>query len=96
MENFMGIQANSGENILGKFLYFSISKVLIEKEDMREICDALNFPFAGNGRTSVTDAFRSATGDIYKRFTEEAYGELKIRKIYCRDNKSDDKNILSR
>lgn len=34
----------------------------------------------------MTDAFKSATGDIYERLVRKEYDEVKISKIYCRDN----------
>ena len=48
--------------------------------------------YVGSNRTSMTDAFRSATGDIYVRIvTKEG-----IYKVYCRDNKRIEKKLISR
>ena len=91
MENLIGVQQNNGE-ILGKFLYFSLSNVLIERHKMQDICDALRFPYTESNRTSMTDAFRSATGDIYERLVTKDG----IFKVYCRDNRRTDKQIISR
>jgi hypothetical protein len=91
MENLIGTKQSSGE-VLGKFLYFSLSNILIERGAMEKICEALGFPGANSGRTSLTDAFRSATGDIYERIVT-ADG---IYKVYCRDNKRADKRLVSR
>jgi hypothetical protein len=91
MEHLIGVQQDQG-GILGKFLYFSLSKVLVEHSAMKEICDMLNFPGAATGRTSLTDAFRSATGDIYDRIVTKSG----IYRVYCRDNKRVDKRLVSR
>ena len=91
MENLIGVQQDNGE-ILGKFLYFSLSNVLIEKGVMAEISDTLQFPFVDSGRTSLTDAFRSSTGDVYDRIVTENG----IYRVYCRDNKRADKQIIGR
>jgi hypothetical protein len=91
MENLIGVSGGS-DAILGKFLYFSLSDVLIEKTEMQGICDALGFPYTTSGRTSATDAFRSATGDIYERVVTDAG----IFKVYCRDNKRMEKGQISR
>ena len=82
------VVATSGENrhMLGKFLYFSLANVLIEKEKLSELCDSLGMPYAGGKRLSLADAFRSATGDIQDRISVVRDGEHKIYVVYCRDN----------
>ena len=81
--------------MLGKFLYFSLASVLIEKEALAELCDSLGLPYSGGKRLSVTDAFRSATGDIRERIVVRRDGERKIYSVYCRDNESH-AGVLSR
>ena len=47
MDNFVDfshvIGATSGEhsNMLGKFLYFSLSNVLVNKQELQELCESL-------------------------------------------------------
>lgn len=81
MSDLMAVNQDNGE-VLGKFIYFSLSNVLIERSDLQSICDAVGLPYSGGARTSDVNAFRSATGDIYKRIVQD--GE--IYKVYCRDN----------
>ncbi len=75
--NFKQVMGSSqdGENVLGKFLYFSLSNILIEKEQLSELCDSMGILYAGGSRVSVSDAFRSATGDIKERIVTKEYGE---------------------
>ena len=98
MEQFMAIHSEDGTNgdILGKYMYYSLPKLIVKAERVREICDQIGFPIMVNENISVTDAFRSATGEIHDRI-EEPYGsEIKVCRIYCRDNKRVDTDVLSR
>ncbi|MPM36006.1 hypothetical protein SDC9_82601 [bioreactor metagenome] len=95
--NFKQVMGSSqnGENVLGKFLYFSLSNILIEKEQLSELCGGMGIPYSGGNRVSVSDAFRSATGDIKDRIVTKEYGETRIYQVYCRDNERAD-GMLSR
>lgn len=98
MNQFMAINSSDGksEDILGKYMYYSLPKLIIKAEKVNEICEQIGFPIAVNENISVTDAFRSATGEIHDRI-EEPYGsEIKICRIYCRDNKRVGTDTLSR
>lgn len=98
MEQFMAIHSEDGTNgdILGKYMYYSLPKLIVKAERVREICDQIGFPIMVNENISVTDAFRSATGEIHDKI-EEPYGsEIKVCRIYCRDNKRVDADVLSR
>ena len=89
MTNFkdmVGTSAGDAEHMLGKFLYFSLASVLVEKDALAELCDSMGMPYAGAKRLSVSDAFRSATGDIRDRIVAMRDGEQKIFSVYCRDN----------
>ena len=89
MTNFkdmVGTSAGDAEHMLGKFLYFSLASVLVEKDALAELCDSMGMPYAGAKRLSVSDAFRSATGDIRERIVVMRDGEQKIFSVYCRDN----------
>lgn len=98
MENFMAINTAEGkvEEIMGKYMYYSLPKLIVKAERVKEICSQIGFPVEVNENISVTDAFRSATGEIHDRIEENLFGELKIVKIYCRDNKKVEADVLSR
>ena len=101
MDNFVDfshvIGATSGEhsNMLGKFLYFSLSNVLVNKQELQELCDSLGMECSCGKRLPVVDAFKSATGDIRDRVTVRTDGGQKFYQIYCRDNKST-REVISR
>ena len=92
---FMVVQNSTDESqLLGKFLYYSLADVLVQKEDFEHICTALNFPYTGR-RISVVDAFKNATGKVTRRTVAGASGSQEIFRIYCRDNIRDG-NLYSR
>lgn len=92
---FMVVQNSTDESqLLGKFLYYSLADVLVQKEDFERICTALDFPYAGR-RISVVDAFKNATGKVTRRTVAGASGSQEIFRIYCRDNMRDG-NLYSR
>ena len=86
--NIIGAASGDEAHVLGKFLYFSLSNVLVDKQEFTRLCDELlGIPYTGGSRLSVGDAFRSATGDIRDRVVVRRDGEQNIYAIYCRDNK---------
>ena len=87
---FMVVQGNNlDENqLLGKFVYYSLSDVLVDKTEFENICDSMNFPYSGR-RISVVDAFKNATGRITRSITQTSSGAQEIFRIYCRDNMRD-------
>lgn len=87
VRNFIGAAQGDKAHMLGKFLYFSLANLLVEKEALSKLCDDLNIPYSGSKRLSVADAFRSATGDIRERVPVTSMGETNIYLAYCRDNK---------
>ena len=74
-------------HMLGKFLYYSLANLLVEKDALARLCEDLGIPYTGGKRLSVADAFRSATGDIQERIPVTRMGESHIYLAYCRDNK---------
>jgi hypothetical protein len=94
MENLFAVKTDNSD-VLGKLLYFGLGGVLIERDKLAEICESMNLPVGVGTRLSEVDSFRSATGDIYDRLVDHEYGELRVRKIYCRDNEKSD-NVVSR
>ena len=95
MRNVVGAADGDKEHMLGKFLYFSLANLLVEKEALKKLCNDLDIPYSGGKRLSVADAFRSATGDIQERIPVTRMGESHIYLAYCRDNKRT-ADILSR
>lgn len=87
MNDFVGAGQGDKEHMLGKFLYFSLANLLVEKERLSKLCEDMGIPYAGGARVSVSDAFRSATGDIRERIPVTSTGETNIYLAYCRDNK---------
>ena len=65
------------------------------KDNVAKLCEDLDIPYSGGKRLSVSDAFRSATGDIQERIPVTRMGESHIYLAYCRDNKRTS-DILSR
>ena len=87
-KDIIGAASGDEEHVLGKFLYFSLSNILVDKQEFVELCEEmLGISYAGGNRLSVSDAFRSATGDIRERFTIRSNAEQNIYEVYCRDNK---------
>ena len=95
MKDFIGTSQGDEEHMLGKFLYFSLSNLLVEKAALSQLCEETGIPYTGGKRLSVSDAFRSATGDIRERYPVTTMGETHIYLVYCRDNKHT-ADILSR
>lgn len=95
MSNLIAV-TKDGENVLGKLLYFSLGNVLIDKDTFNQIGETMDLPRATVSRTSITDAFKSATGDIYDRQVIRTSDGVKVVKVYCRDNDRSDKTKLQR
>ena len=85
-QDILGAANGDKTSVLGKFLYFSLANTLVEKEALAQLCEDLSIPYSGSKRISVSDAFRSATGDIKDRITVKNPGEHHIYAVYCRDN----------
>lgn len=87
MDQFIGAAKGDERQMLGKFLYFSLANLLVDREELSNLCESVGIPYAGCNRLSVGDAFRSATGDIRERVPVMENGETNIYLAYCRDNK---------
>ena len=97
-KKLMVINSDDGqcEEILGKYMYYSLPRLAVKKKKVEEICAQLMFPVKAVECASLTDAFRSATGDIYDRKEEFIGGEVTVHRIYCRDNKRVEAGAISR
>ena len=87
MDRFIGAAKGDEQQMLRKFLYFSLANLLVDREELSALCESVGVPYAGCNRLSVGDAFRSATGDIRERVPVMENGETNIYLAYCRDNK---------
>lgn len=94
-KDFAAVSQSNGD-ILGKVLYYSLSSILIDRDKLTELCEAVGFPAGRSSRTAAADAFRSATGDIYERRVVKTDAGPQIFKVYCRDNKAPKSSIISR
>ncbi len=98
-EDFIAVKTEGGSSaeVLGKYMYYSLPKLVVKMDSVRDICNQIDFPVWGNDNISVTDAYRSATGAIYERIVEKiSDAEERITKIYCRDNMRIESNTISR
>lgn len=92
-EDFAVVPRDNGE-VLGKILYYSLSSILVDREELRQLCDAMGFSYSS--RASFGDAFRCATGDVYERRVVKTDAGPQIFKVYCRDNKASNSSVISR
>ena len=81
-KDVVGSASGEEQHMLGKFLYFSLANLLVEKDRLSELCDSLGIPYTGGKRLSMVDAFRSTTGDIQKRISVVRDGEHKTYLVY--------------
>ena len=81
MQDFIAAAEGDAEHVLGKFLYFSLANLLVDKEDLSELCDSMGIPYSAGNRLSTTDAFRSATGDIRVRVPVTEYAKSKCSSL---------------
>ena len=89
-KDIIGAASGDEAHVLGKFLYFSLANILVDKQELTSLCESiLGIDYKGGSRLSVSDAFRSATGDIRERFSVRNGGEQNIYEVYSRDNKRD-------
>ena len=86
MNDMLGVTSGDKNNMLGKLLYFSLSDLLIDKEKLIELCAGMGIYYGGDRRVSVSDAFKSATGDIKDCIVVKHFGQQQIYRVYCRDN----------
>lgn len=95
MQDFIVATQADETQVLGKFLYFSLANLLVEKKALSQLCDDMGIFYSGGERLSVADAFRCATGEIRERIPVTEDGQTNIYLAYCRDNKRTP-NVLSR
>lgn len=96
MDSLMAVHQNS-EGIIGKFFYYSTSSILIPKTKFIEIGQAFGFPKFKPAKESKAGAYRCATTALKERVqVKGADGKLHEYRIYCRDNKKDNAQFITR
>ena len=66
MGEFIGAAAGDKQHMLGKFLYFSLSNLLVEKAELSALCESMGIAYAGCNRLSVSDAFQETFGNVFR------------------------------
>ena len=89
MESFIAVQEHT-DGIIGKFLYYSTSNILIERTKFIEIGQSFGLPKCKPAKESKSGAYRNATTAIKDRIQVRDGGGTQIYRIYCRDNKKED------
>ena len=96
MDSLMAVHQNS-EGIIGKFFYYSTSSILIPKTKFIEIGQAFGFPKFKPAKESKAGAYRCATTALKERVqVKGADGKIYEYRIYCRDNKKDNAQFITR
>ena len=95
MENFIAVQENTAD-IIGKFLYYSTSNILINRAKFIEIGQSFGLPKYKPARESKAGAYRNATTAIKDRIQVKDGNGTQVYRIYCRDNKKEDATHIYR
>lgn len=93
LNEFMAVPNTQSGNsaVLGKLVYFSLANVRVTYDELDTICRNSGIVYDGRKVTAASNAFRTATSDVYERIVSKT----DIFKVYCRDNKVDG-DIISR
>ena len=89
IENLIAVQKNT-DGIIGKFLYYSTSNILIERAKFIEIGQAFGLPKYKPVKESKSGIYRNATTAIKDRIQVKDGAGMQVYRIYCRDNKKED------
>lgn len=89
MENLIAVQEKT-DGIIGKFLYYSTSNILIERSKFIEIGQSFGLPKFKPAKESKAGAYRNATTAIKDRIQVKDGNGTQVYRIYCRDNKKED------
>ena len=95
MESFIAVQGNTN-GIIGKFLYYSTSNILIDRVKFIEIGQSFGLPKFKPAKESKTGAYRNATTAIKERIQVKDGCGTQVYRIYCRDNKKEDATHIYR
>lgn len=95
MENFIAVQEKT-DGIIGKFLYYSTSNILIERSKFIEIGQSFGLPKDKSAKESKSGIYRTATTAIKDRIQMKDGNGTQVYRIYCRDNKTEDTTHIYR
>ena len=95
MENLIAVNENT-EGIIGKFFYYSTSRILINKDKFKEIGMSFGLPKYKPAKESKAGAYRNATTAVKDRVVVKDAAGQHIYRIYFRDNKKEDENHIYR
>lgn len=95
MENFIAVQEKT-DGIIGKFLYYSTSNILIERSKFIEIGQSFGLPKYKPAKDSKSGIYRTATTAIKDRIQVKDGNGTQVYRIYCRDNKKEDTTHIYR
>ena len=95
MENFIAVQEKT-DGIIGKFLYYSTSNILIERSKFIEIGQSFGLPKYKPAKDSKSGIYRTATTAIKDRIQVKDGNGTQEYRIYCRDNKKEDTTHIYR
>lgn len=95
MENLIAVQENTN-GIIGKFFYYSISNILIERTKFIEIGQSFGLPKFKPAKESKSGVYRVATTAIKDRIQVKDGSGIQVYRIYCRDNKKEDATHIYR
>ena len=93
MDNFMAVNENTS-GIIGKFLYYSTSNILISKDKFAEIGQSMGLAKFKPAKESKAGAYRNATTAIKDNVLSRDGTTQYV--IYCRNNKREDARFLYR
>ena len=95
MENFIAVQEKT-DGIIGKFLYYSTSNILIERSKFIEIGQSFGLPKYKPAKDTKSGIYRTATIAIKDRIQVKDGNGTQVYRIYCRDNKKEDTTHIYR
>jgi len=95
MNDLIAVSENT-EGIIGKIVYYSLSGVMVDKQKFIEIGENFQLPKVKPARESKSGAYRNATTAIKDRIVSKTSGGTHIYRIYCRDNKKDQGDMICR
>ena len=95
MENLMAVNEGT-QGIIGKFFYYSTSRILIDKQKFIETGMAFGFPKYKPAKESKAGAYRNATTAVKDRVVVRDAAGQHIYRIYFRDNKKENENYIYR
>jgi len=95
LSDYMAVTQDT-EGVLGKIIYYSVSNILIDRDEFQQIGKDFGLAKVKPARESPADAFSKATTALYERITVKNGSTPTIYRVYCRNNKRTEKDIVSR